>query len=189
MAKVFKKLSVALVGIISASMILASCTTAEKIKNDVNQGTNDVKQGAVKGVQDVKEGSKKVGEGAKDIGEDVVDKIKNAKAFLIGSWTGKEDSGDHYKISLYADSTYEVVENNAKGEEKAVYSGKYTVDNSKITLNQEKKREKGKVVEDKKVKKLTYNIVDNKVLKIKDESKKSEISLNRESNLFDKIIK
>lgn len=199
MNKLFKKISVILIASITAAILLASCSTAEGVKEDVEKGAKKVEQGVEKGVEDVKEGAKDVKEGAEDIvgnknqGSTSKQEFDSAQskaslAALVGTWTGTEKDGDKYKISFYEDGTYESVEMDKTDKEKDIHSGKYSIEGSNLTLNKEKKLENGKVTENKEVDKHEYTLENSNKLVLKGNGKE-EISLNKENSIAEKKIK
>lgn len=194
MKKLFKKLSVLLIGVLACAMLLMACTPAKDVAEGVKEGASDITKGVKEGAADIKKGAEDMGgsgenQGNKSKGEFDSTQSKASNAALVGTWTGTEADGDHIRISLYEDSTYEIVERDKNDKEKSVASGRYTVDATSITFNKEKKLEHGKTVDNKDVDKLSYTLENGNSLKLKDDNGKETFTLHKENKLADKIIK
>lgn len=191
MTKQFKKITALALGAVAATMILASCS-ANEAKTDIKNGVNSAVEDVKKGVEDVKNAADDIAGGtdqsSKSKQEFDTNQAKNSQAAIVGSWSGIESDGDKYTISFYEDSTYEIREYDPSDNEKSVNCGKYSVKDDMLTLNKEKEKKNGKVVEDKEIDTYTYVLENSNKLTIK-ENGKVNIVLNKENNLKDKIIK
>lgn len=194
MKKPFKRLSVLLIGALTCSAILMSCTPAKDVAEGVKNGATDIVQGVKEGAKDVKKGTEDMvgsgeNQGNKSKGEFDTSQHKASNAALVGSWAGMKSNGDAIRISLYEDSTYETVETTKDSKKMVVYSGKYSTDTTSITFNKEKKMENEKTVDNKEVDKKQYMLKNSNNLEIKNQNNKDGINLHKENNLADKKIK
>ncbi|MEF9952763.1 MAG: copper resistance protein NlpE N-terminal domain-containing protein [Clostridium sp.] len=191
MTKNFKKVAALLIGTIAATMILTSCSM-DQAKSDLENGAKSAVEDVKKGAQDVKDGvDNMLGSGeqeSKSKQEFDTSQAKGSSAALVGSWSGVESDSDKYTLTLYSDSTYEIREYDPKDNEKSIVSGKYSVKDNMITLNREKEKKNGKVVDDKEVDTYYYNLDNANKLTIKEDGQ-VKIVLNKENNIMDKIIK
>lgn len=186
--KLLKKLSLILMSTLVISMILTSCATTKGVKEDVKKGSEDVTQGVKDTTENVKEGAENATEGVKDATENVKEGAENIvdKAALVGTWKGTKVSGEDYKITLFADSVYEIVE--LSGKKELAERGKYSFEGDTLIFTKEKKMEDNKESSASGTKKMKFTHKDQK-LTLQEENSKEKMTLIKEKKIGNKKFK
>lgn len=188
MKKFQKKLSLILMSTMVISIILTSCATTKGVKEDVKKGSEDVTQGVKDTSENVKEGAENVKEGVKGATDNVKEGAENVvdKVAVVGTWKGTKSDGDSYKITLFADSVYEIVE--SKGKKELAERGKYSFEGDTLIFAKEKKMEDNKESDASGTRKMKFTHKDEK-LTLQEENSKGKMTLTKDSTMDSKKFK